>query len=230
MAGRGAIFNSWCLALILVFPPSFSFMLEPAVCSRHHCELYHVLAGHHCIAPLFNSMPCLPPCLCADKSQSTLFLHLLHVLHCNRQIDTKAVYREKDNTLGCSVRVSHIFIGAIFRNITPCLLILFIPWHINKSQPLNSFLQELCKSPFIQSEICTSPHWHCSANAGKRTPPLPLCKHHELRAATEAALSLSLSLPLFLSVPLSLTCVLSCSLLKHLSSHFCLTIISSSPS
>lgn len=150
--------------------------------------------------------------------------------NCNRQIDTKGVYREKDNTLGCSVRVSHIFIGAIFRNITPCLLILFIPWHINKLQPLNSFLQELCKSPFIQSEICTSPHWHCSANAGKRTPPLPLCKHHELRAATEAALSLSLSLPLFLSVPLSLTCVLSCSLLKHLSSHFCLTIISSSPS
>lgn len=78
---------------------------------------------------------------------------------------------------------------------------------------INSFLLKLCKNPFIRSLIATSPRWHCSANAGRRTPPLLLCKHHKLRATTEAAL---------LSASLSLSHACACSLSLTPSSNTCL--------
>lgn len=85
-----------------------------------------------------------------------------------------------------------------------------------RAELLNSFLSELCENPFIHSVIYRSPRWHCSANAGERTPPLPLCKHHKLRSATEAAPSLppflSFSLPPFLSPSLLLSFSYVCSL------------------
>lgn len=69
---------------------------------------------------------------------------------------------------------------------------------------INSFLLKLCKNPFIRSLIATSPRWHCSANAGRRTPPLLLCKHQKQLSSLSLSHTRACSLSL---TPCSNTCL-----------------------
>lgn len=71
--------------------------------------------------------------------------------------------------------------------------------------PEHPSLPELCEEPSPQPLMCRSPRWHCSADAGRRTPPLPRCSSPSLGSRHV------------------------CSLFKHLSPHICLTSVSFHP-